>query len=45
MGADCINCGDPDTDRFDLVVRNTSHDEVALCAACHEAISDELADV
>ncbi len=44
MGSDCINCGDPDTEQYELMVRNTNHDKVPLCEACHEAISDELAD-
>lgn len=44
MGSNCINCGDSDTERYDLMVRNTNHDKVPLCAECHEAISDELAE-
>lgn len=38
----CINCGDSDTERYDLMIRNTDHDGVALCEACHEAIQQEL---
>lgn len=39
----CINCGASDTERYELLVRNTNHDEVPLCADCHEAIQQELA--
>lgn len=42
MGSNCINCGDSDTARYDLMVRNTNHDKVPLCEECHEAISEEL---
>lgn len=38
----CINCGDPDAEPYDLLVRNTSHDGVPLCEACHESIRQEL---
>jgi NAD-dependent SIR2 family protein deacetylase len=44
METDCVNCGDPDAEQYDLMVRNTSHDEVPLCEECHKAISEELAD-
>ena len=44
MGSDCVNCGDPNTERYDLIVRNTNHDQVPLCADCHDAITDELSD-
>ena len=44
MGRDCVNCGDPDTERYDLMVRNTNHDQVPLCEECYDAISDELVD-
>jgi NAD-dependent SIR2 family protein deacetylase len=43
MGEDsCINCGASDTERYELLVRNTNHDEVPLCDACYEAIQQEL---
>ena len=42
MGRDCVNCGAPDTERYELMVRNTTHEGVPLCGECHEAISDEL---
>ena len=44
MGRNCVNCGAPDTARYDLMVRDTTHDKVPLCEECHEAISDELAE-
>ena len=44
MESDCVNCGDPDTERYDLIVRNTNHDQVPLCEDCHDAITDELSD-
>ncbi len=44
MGGDkCINCGSPETTTYDLTIRNTDHDGVALCNECHEAIQRELA--
>jgi hypothetical protein len=39
----CVNCGNPDTEAYELMVRNTSHDSVPLCEVCHEAIQRELA--
>ena len=42
MDRDCVNCGAPDTARYELMVRNTTHEGVPLCEECHEAISDEL---
>ena len=42
MGRNCVNCGAPDTERYELMVRNTTHEGVPLCGECHEAISDEL---
>ena len=44
MGQNCVNCGAPDTARYELMVRNTTHEGVPLCEECHEAISDELAE-
>lgn len=38
----CLNCGDPDADTYELLVRNNSHDEVPLCDECHDAIDEEL---
>jgi hypothetical protein len=40
----CINCGDPDAEPYDLLVRSTSHEEVLLCGTCHEAIQREMAE-
>jgi predicted CXXCH cytochrome family protein len=40
----CTNCGEPATDTYDLLVRSRNHEEVPLCAACHEAIRAELED-
>jgi len=42
MNSECINCGDPDTEEHELMVRNQNHDRVPLCEGCHEAISGEL---
>ncbi|MEF8809132.1 hypothetical protein [Natronomonas sp.] len=39
----CINCGADDVDTYELLVRNTNHDEVPLCDGCYEAIQQELA--
>lgn len=38
----CLNCGDPEADTYELLVRNNSHDEVPLCDECHDAIDEEL---
>lgn len=38
----CLNCGDPEADTYELLVRNNSHDEVPLCGECHDAIEREL---
>ena len=42
MGRECVNCGAVDTERYELMVRNTTHEGVPLCEECHDAISDEL---
>ncbi|QLD86206.1 hypothetical protein HWV23_10890 [Natronomonas halophila] len=39
----CINCGAAETETYELLVRNTNHDEVPLCDGCYEAIQEELA--
>lgn len=39
----CLNCGTPAADTYELLVRNTEHDEVPLCESCHDAIEAELA--
>jgi predicted CXXCH cytochrome family protein len=43
--SNCLNCGDPETETYDLLVRGNHHDGVALCAACHDAIQREMTDV
>lgn len=40
----CINCGDPATNTYELLVRSTNHREVPLCEECHEAIQREIAE-
>ena len=40
----CINCGDPDAEPYDLLVRSTNHEAVPLCDTCHEAIRREMAE-
>lgn len=40
----CINCGHPDAEPYELLVRSTSHDRVPLCETCHEAIEREMAE-
>lgn len=39
----CLNCGEPATERCDLLVRGNEHEDVALCEACHDAIQAEIA--
>lgn len=43
-GSACLNCGDADAEEYDLQIRNTDHEGVALCDACHASIQRELAD-
>ena len=38
----CINCGAPEAEPYELLVRNRSHDSVPLCDECHVAIEREL---
>ena len=40
----CLNCGAPDAEEYDLMVRSNSHEGVYLCGECHEAIEEEMAD-
>lgn len=40
----CINCGDPEAEPYDLLVRSTNHESVLLCVTCHEAIRREMAE-
>lgn len=40
----CINCNAPDADPYDLFLRSTTHEDVYLCEACHDAIQQEMAD-
>jgi hypothetical protein len=38
----CLNCNDPDTDRYDLMIRGNDHEGVYLCEECYEAVQREL---
>lgn len=38
----CINCGGPDAELYELLVRSNNHKEVPLCDECHEAIEREI---
>jgi hypothetical protein len=40
----CLNCNDPDTDRYDLMIRGNDHRGVHLCEECHDAVQQELAE-
>ncbi|MFC6939307.1 hypothetical protein ACFQE8_04935 [Salinirubellus sp. GCM10025818] len=40
----CINCGEPDAEPYDLLVRSNNHEAVLLCETCHEAIQREMAE-
>ena len=40
----CLNCNDPDTERYDLMIRGSDHRGVYLCEECYEAVQRELAD-
>lgn len=42
-GEECLNCGDPADDIYEVLVRKTER-EVALCDECHEAIAEKLTD-
>lgn len=40
----CLNCNDPDTDRYDLMIRGNDHRGVHLCEECYNAVQQELAE-
>lgn len=36
--ANCINCGDPEVDYYDVMVRGDQQDDIPICDDCHEAL-------
>lgn len=40
----CVNCGDEDTEPYDMKIRNVRYQEMSLCETCYECIERELGE-
>lgn len=42
MADECMNCGAPAANTYELLLRNNNHSEVPLCEECYDAIQREI---
>lgn len=38
----CTNCGNPESETYELRLQSTTGTEVPLCEECHEALDEEF---